>query len=289
MTKILFTGASSFTGTKFLDLYGKKYDIAVISRSYKDNPVDLNDSDSVTKLFNQIKPDVIVHLAATIGRDAGNADVLSADTKTTKHLVDLAKSDSIPFVYTSSEIVYDGRPDGMYEEDDDYHPRSRYGKSKVISEKYLREAGIPYLITRGNRYIGYPSAEFNRPKQFPDAVKDLMAGKLVHAEAKKLINPILIDDICDVIDHYIENDADKQVVINIGLPEAITYYQLFTDIARLAKLDLSLILDDGEEPGWLDNNTLNTSKLRVLGYPQRNYGETIEIISDAILSRTSKI
>lgn len=287
MKKILLTGASSFTGTKFLDLYGKKYDITVISRSSQNNPVDLNDLGAITKLYTAVKPDVIVHLAATIGRDAGNADVLSVDVKTTKHLIDLAKSDGIPFVYTSSEVVYNGRPNGMYEEDDDYNPRSDYGQSKVISEQYLKEAGIPYLITRGHRYIGYPSTGFDRPKQFPDAIRDLMAGKAVHAEAKKKVNLILVDDICDIIDHYIENDSDKQTILNMGMPETITYDKLLKDIAKRASIDPNLVLDDGEEAGWLDNNTLNTSKLRALGYPQRSYDEIVEVISEGILSHSS--
>lgn len=288
MKKILLTGASSFTGTKFLDLYGKKYDITTISRSDTDNPVDLTDIDAVTKIYNQVKPEVIVHLAATIGRDAGNADVLSVDVNTTKHLIDLAKNDRASFVYTSSEAVYGGRPDGMYEEGDDYRPRSDYGKSKVISEQYLKTAGIPYLITRGHRYIGYPSATFNRPKQFPDAIRALMAGKFVHAEAKKKVNLVLVDNICGIIDHYIQNDSNRQIILNMGMSEVITYSQLLKDIARKANLDATLVLNDGEEGGWLNNNTLSTKKLRRLGYPQQNYDEVVEIISKGILTSLSK-
>jgi dTDP-4-dehydrorhamnose reductase len=282
MRKLLLTGSSSFTGSKFLEIYGKKYDITVISRSHKDDPIDLNDLEAVTDLYNSVKPDAVVHLAATIGRDTGNADVLSVDVRTTKHLIDLAKSDSIPFIYTSSEVVYDGRPDGMYKENDDYNPRSDYGQSKVVSEKYLKEADIPYLITRGNRYIGYPSSGFDRPKQFPDALKDLVAGKVVHAEAKKKANLILVDDICDIIDHYIENDSDKQIVLNMGMPETITYSQLLKDIAKEASLDEDLIHNDGEEAGWLENNTLDTTRLKDLGYPQRNYDEIVKLIAEDI-------
>jgi dTDP-4-dehydrorhamnose reductase len=115
MKKIILTGASSFTGTKFIELYGSKYEIIPISRGDSSNPVDLNDHEKLVALFDTVRPDVVVHLAATIGRDANNADVLTVDTTTTKSLVDLAKLHHTPFVYTSSEIVYDGRPDGMYE------------------------------------------------------------------------------------------------------------------------------------------------------------------------------
>ncbi len=109
-----------------------------------------------------------------------------------------------------------------------------------------------------------------------------MAGKVVHAESKKKVNLILVDDICDIIDHYIQNDTDKQIILNMGMPKVTTYYELLVDAAEATGLDPSLIDEDGEEPGWLDNNTLSTEKQRSLGYPQRSYEEVIQVIADGI-------
>ncbi|HSW99997.1 MAG TPA: NAD-dependent epimerase/dehydratase family protein [Patescibacteria group bacterium] len=278
MKKIILTGASSFTGTKFIELYGSKYEITPVSRSNTTNPFDLNDREQLKALFAAIRPDAVVHLAATIGRDAHNANVLTVDVATTKSLIDLAKEQNIPFVYTSSEVVYDGRPDGMFEETDEYHPRSDYGKSKVISEEYLKASDLPYLITRGHRYIGYPSKGFDRPKQFPDALKDLTTGNEIHTDSKRKVTLILIDNICDIIDHYIEHDSDKQIILNMGMEKVTTYYNLWLDIARAASIDTELIHSDGDEPGWLMDSTLSTQKLRDLGYPQRSYEEVINTI-----------
>lgn len=284
MKKIILTGASSFTGTKFIELYGSKYHITPISRESGTNPIDLNDHEKLSALFETVRPEVVVHLAATIGRDANNADVLSVDTATTKSLVDLAKTHKTPFVYTSSEIVYDGRPDGMFEETDEYHPRSDYGKSKVIGEQYVKASGLPYLITRGHRYIGYPRPGFDRPKQFTDTLKDLMSGKEIHVDSKRKVTLILIDDICDIISRYIERDLDKQIILNMGMEKATTYYDVWLDIARAAGIDVALIHPDGDEPGWLLNNTLSTQKQRDLGYPQRSYEEVINTIVRGIKS-----
>lgn len=44
MKKIILTGASGFTGTKFIELHGSKYEITPISREDKTNPIDLNGS-----------------------------------------------------------------------------------------------------------------------------------------------------------------------------------------------------------------------------------------------------
>jgi len=289
MTKILLTGSSSFTGTKFIDLYGDKFDIAEVSRDHPTDPVDLQDAAAVQNFFKKVQPDIIVHLAATIGRDAGNADVLKVDVAATKTLVDLAKTRNIPFIYTSSEIVYDGKPEGMYEEDDEYHPRSSYGESKVISEEYIKASGLPYLITRGHRYVGFPSKRFNRPKQFPDALKDLMSGKEVHLDSKRKVTLILIDDICDAIYHHICHNLDKQILINVGMEKVTTYYDFWIDIAKTAGIDLSLLHDDGDEPGWLLNNTLSTARLRRLGYPQRSYEEIVRLIAENIRRASKKV
>lgn len=285
MKKVLLTGASGLTGTKFIELYGSKYEITSISRE-GENPVDLNDREKLWALFKRAQPDVIVHLAATIGREADRADVYSVDTTTTRTLIDLAKIHNVPFVYNSSEIIYEGRPDGMYEETDEYHTRSDYGRAKATNEKYLKASGVPYLITRGHRYIGYPNEHFNRDrsKKFFLTMKDLIDGKEVHLDAKRSITLPFIDDICDVIDHYIEHDLNKKIVLNVGMEKVTTYYDLWCDIARASGIDTALIHNDGDESKWLPDNTLSTKKLRKLGYPQRSYEDIIETIAKGIIS-----
>lgn len=286
MKRIILTGASGFTGTKFIELYGSKYKITPISRENKANPIDLRDYEKLVRVFKAAQPDIVVHLAATIGREANKADVFSVDTTTTKSLIDLAKIHKMPFVYNSSEIVYEGRPNGMYKETDKYHERSDYGKAKAANEKYLKASGLPYLITRGHRYIGYPSDDFDRDrsKKFSLTMRDLISGKEVHLDSKRNITLPLIDDICDVIDHYIKHDSNKQIILNVGMKEIVTYYKLWNDIAHLAGIDTALIHNDGDEPKWLPNNTLSTDKLQHLGYPQRSYEEVVRIIANGIRS-----
>ena len=106
----------------------------------------------------------------------------------------------------------------------------------------------------------------------------MLAGKDIHADSKRKVTLILIDDICDIIDYYIEHDTDKQIILNMGMEKVTTYYEIWLDVARAAEIDTGLIHDDGDEPGWLMNNTLSTKKLRDMGYPQRSYEEVISTI-----------
>lgn len=282
MKKIFLTGSSSYLGTKFVDLYGSYYKIAGISRDNTDKPIDLKDQVAVRSLFEQEHPDIIVHLAADLGRDiAKNDSIKETNPAITRLLIDLAKQKRAPIIFTSSEAVYGSKFDGMYTEDEVYEPRSAYGEAKVLSEKLIIESGLPYLITRGHRYVGV-SKRCQKSKQFVDAYQSLVGGSQIHVDAKKLFSPVLIDDICDVINHYIKVEPSAKRILNVGIGKPITYYDFLVDVANEAGLDKSLIIPDGEEAGWHDNNSLSTEKLHELGYPHRQYRDVLATIAKGL-------
>lgn len=279
MTKIFLTGPTSFLGTKFIELYGTKYEIFGISRADKDHPIDLLDFEAVKQAYTDFHPDIVVHIAADLGRDSTTASTITeTNPAIVKNLVDLAKTTNTPFIFTSTEAVYGGKEQtGEYKEDDSFKPRSPYGESKVLSEDVVKSSGLPYLITRGHRYVGI-SKTYNRPKQFPDTLKALQAGQEIHLDSTKLFKPVLTNNICDIIDHYIEHDTDKQIVVNIGTDKATTFYDFMNDVARTLGHDANLIHPDGDEAGWPQNSTLSLEKIKALGYPTVSYEEMLETI-----------
>lgn len=272
MKKIFLTGSTSFLGTKFIELYGHKYDIFGLSRSDSKHPIDLMDFAAVQNAYQQFKPDIVIHTAADLGRDTTTASTITeTNPAITKHLVDLARGTGTPFIFTSTEAVYGGKEEaGEYAEDDQFKPRSPYGQSKVLSEAVVKASGLPYLITRGHRCVGI-SKGFDKPKQFPDTLKALLAGQAVHLDSTKLFKPVLINNICDIIDYYIEHDAHKQVIVNIGVDKPTTYYDFVRDVARTLGIDENLIHPDGNEAGWPQNSTLSLEKIQSLGYPALAY------------------
>lgn len=279
MTKIFLTGSTSFLGTKFIELDGDTYEIFGVSRADKAHPVDLLDFEAVKRSYKDFQPDVIVHIAADVGRDSTTVDTITeTNPAITKNLVELAKSTNTPFIFTSTEAVYGGKEDtGEYKEDDPFKPRSPYGQSKVLSEAVVKNSGLPYLITRGHRYVGI-SKTYDRPKQFPDALKTIKSGQELHLDSAKLFKPVLINNICDIFAHYIEHDMDKQIVVNIGTDKATTFFDFMSDVARELGFDTTLIHSDGNEAGWPQNSTLSLEKIRQLAYPMVNYAEMLEVI-----------
>lgn len=282
--KIFLTGASGFLGSKFVQLHGDDFEIFAVSRSHSETPIDLIDFPVVAKAFTEFQPDFVCHFAADLGRDTATAvTILETDPGITKHLVELAKPRNVPFIFASTEAVYGGKESaGNYKETDAPKPRSLYGQSKVLSETIIKESGLPYLITRGHRFVGVNFA-YNRPKQFPDALRSILRGETIHCDSKKLFTPMFIDNMCDVLVHYIEHDADKQLVLNIGIDRPVTYFELLRDVSLAMNLGTDLVQSDGEEAGWMQNGTLCVKTQRTAGYPTVTYDDMIKIIAEEAL------
>lgn len=276
-TKIFLTGSTGYLGTKFVDLYGLKFDILEVSRSAEPS-IDLLDVQAVKHAYREFKPDYIVHLAADTGRDSTTSDeIIKSTSQTMADLIQLAQIDRTPFIFSSTEAVYGGKKTGGYHETDAYNPRSSYGASKVAAEQLLKSSGLPYLITRGHRHVGV-SKRFKGPKQFPDTLSALERNEVMHLDSRKVFTPVLINHVCDIIVYHIEHQADKQTILNMGTDKSTTYYEFVSDVAKAVGISKELLMPDGNETGWPEDSSLSVKKLEELAYPTMRYDEMIQTI-----------
>lgn len=267
--KILVTGSTSFLGSKFIQLYENNYLILGISKHDATNPVDILSKEKLTKIFNDFKPEVLIHTAALV--DSNDPNLKESNIKGTVNLIDLAKQTNIPIVFTSSESVYGGKEEsGNYVETDLIKPRSAYAETKAECEALIQSSGLNYLIIRAHRFVGINNS-YNKPKQFPDALKMLTNGLEIHLDSHKLFKPCLINHISQIFAHYIEHDTDKKILINVGVDKVTNYFDFMKDVANTLGLNSELIKPDGEETGWPVNSTLSLEKMESLGYPMLSY------------------
>lgn len=280
--KILLTGSTSFLGSKFIELYKDTYNILGISKSDPTNPIDLLDLKSLKSTLESFVPDVIIHTAAIVDQDAEK--VRMPNIQSTKNIVEVAKINNTPIIFSSSESVYGGKEkEGNYLETDPYKPRSVYGETKVESEKIIIESGLNYLLTRAHRYVGINNI-YHKPKQFPDTLNKLIAGEHVILDDHKLFRPCLINNIADAYVHYIENDLDKKLIFNLGVDKSTSYFDFMVDVARSLNLDSKLIKSGGNELTWPENSTLSIDKLKYSKYPSFSYAELLDVIRQDYLS-----
>jgi dTDP-4-dehydrorhamnose reductase len=101
--------------------------------------VDLADFAAVRRHFAREQPALVIHCAALSRSPACQADPSLArrlNVEVTQFLTELAAD--VPFVFFSSDLVFDGRK-GSYVESDGVGPLSVYAETKVAAEEVVRQ------------------------------------------------------------------------------------------------------------------------------------------------------
>lgn len=115
--------------------------------------LDLADFQCVREEFRRARPSAIVHAAALSRSPACQADPALArrqNVEVTAHLSEL--STEIPFVFFSSDLVFDGKT-GNYTEDAAVNPLSVYAETKVLAERIVL-ANPRHLVVRTSLNCG---------------------------------------------------------------------------------------------------------------------------------------
>lgn len=130
------TGAGGLIGNYFVQTaaeFAPAWKILGLTRAQ----LDLTDKRAVREKFQRDQPQLIIHCAAQSKVPACESEpklawLLNVDV--TQTLAELAAE--IPFVFFSTDLVFDGRK-GNYVETDATNPVSVYGETKVAAEKIV--------------------------------------------------------------------------------------------------------------------------------------------------------
>jgi len=111
--------------------------------------LDLTDSKKINELVNQYEPDIIFHCAAFTQVDLAQKNEELArkiNSEATKYLTEAAIHNNAKLIYISTDYVFDGTKDGLYEIDDIPNPQSVYGKTKLEGEQYALEHNKTFIV-----------------------------------------------------------------------------------------------------------------------------------------------
>lgn len=169
MAKILVTGGAGFIGSNLADaLIEKGHEVAIVDdlstgQEQNINPkagfhkIDISDYESLSEVFDKIKPEAIFHLAAQINVrksvENPSRDV-EVNVKGTVNLLDLAVKHNVKhFLFSSTGgAIYGDQAQRPTPETEEANPQSPYGINKLTSEKYIhffaRNYGIKFTILR---------------------------------------------------------------------------------------------------------------------------------------------
>ena len=153
-TRVLVTGAAGQVGLDLMDVLRGEAPLggdpsfqpdgrAVIAGEFEAvgctrDTLDVTDRDAVVRTVNDIRPDVVVHLAAytAVDRAEGDSDACFAvNEQGTLNMSLAAHEVGAHLITISTDYVFDGKKGEAYVEYDEAHPLNVYGASKFEGEQ----------------------------------------------------------------------------------------------------------------------------------------------------------
>ena len=242
--KFLVTGSAGLIGNQLvLDLTTMKQ--TVYSCYYQTIPskgipiyLDLTDLDNITTIFEEIKPDVVIHLAALTDVEYCESNPKLAylvNTTATEKIVKESEKLGSFLIYLSTDYVFDGK-NGLYDEADSTNPINEYAKTKLYGEQAVKNCNTKWSILRTSTPFGYHSIK----KTFPEwIVENIKSKKLLNIVEDQFTSPTYIPNLSKMILEV--SKYNYEGLLHISGSTRISRYEFAKLIAEQLHLDTSLL------------------------------------------------
>jgi dTDP-glucose 4,6-dehydratase len=292
--KILVTGGAGFIGSNFVrHVLSTHPDDTVVNLdklTYAGNPANLADvADSPrytfvhgdicdAKLVRDVARgvDAVVNMAAESHVDRSLMDpdaFLRTDVFGVFTLLEAVRELRIPrLLHVSTDEVYGSLATGSARESDPLRPSNPYSASKaggdLLALAYWQTHRVPVVITRSSNNFG--------PYQYPEKVVPLFITNALEDEPLPLYGDgrnvrdwLYVLDNCAGIDLVLRQGHDGEIY-NIGGGTEVENVVLTRQILRLAGKAESLIRPVKDRPGHDRRYSLDSHKIRQLGWKTRH-------------------
>lgn len=291
--KILITGGAGFIGSNLVRLLLKEsapsqnFEVFNVDKltyagnlenlsdleddsRYRFVLADIADAAKMSEVFEEHRPDVVMHLAAESHVDRSIEDAspfIRTNVLGTQVLLDCSRKYGVQrFVHVSTDEVYgtlrENEP--AFTEKHQIDPNSPYSASKAASDLLVlachRTHGLPVVITRcSNNYGPYQFPE----KLIPLMIHNAMTGESlpVYGDGRNIRDWIHVEDHCRALLAVMERGTPGQAY-NIGGQAEVRNIEVVREILRILDKPESLILFVKDRPGHDWRYAINIEKLR---------------------------
>lgn len=230
---------------------------------------DARDYHALTAILVDIKPDVVVHLAAVSHANKSNKDPYSTfdhSLRTLENALDAARAGVKHFIYFSSSMVYGNFGTPSVDEESPCNPIGIYGALKFAGEKmviaYNQVFNLPYTIVRPSALYGERCVSRRVGQIF---LENAIYGKDITINGDESLDFTYIEDLCQGIAKVIENERSRNEIFNLTYGEA----RSVREMARMVQEAFPGIkIHDGEKDKFMPiRGTLSVNKAkRLLDY-----------------------
>lgn len=295
MTKILITGSNGLLGQKLVNKLAGKDNTHLIATARGENrlpftegytyhTMDISNPEEVNKVFDQVKPEIVIHTAAMTHVDQCESDkegCWDLNVNATENLLKAAERHNSFFIHLSTDFIFDGA-DGPYNEEAEANPVSFYGWSKLAAEKLVMHSKTKWAIARTVLVYGL-AHDMSRSNIILWVKNSLESGKNINVVNDQWRTPTLAEDLADGCILIAEQKAEG--IFNISGKDLLNPYQMAIMTADYFNLDKSLITEvDGTQftqPAKRPPKTgFDISKAQnVLGYDPMSFKDGIVFLA----------
>jgi dTDP-4-dehydrorhamnose reductase len=174
MKKMFVTGAGGMVGSYVAEVFkGWELGLSDIVEGFE--RVDVREAESVRKAIGDMRPDVVLHLAAAtdVDRCQREADwAYHSNALGTQNVALACQALDVPLVYISTGSVFSGEKAEPYIEFDEPGPVNVYAHAKLAGERIVASLLRRYYIVRAGWMIGGGA----RDTKFVGKIVDLIAA-----------------------------------------------------------------------------------------------------------------
>jgi dTDP-4-dehydrorhamnose reductase len=203
------------------------------------NMLDISDPRSVQRCIEKYKPWAIINSAGYVDVQKAESDseaCLRANLTGPTILARFCAENTIRLVSFSSDLVFDGRKNSPYNENDVTSPLNMYGISKAKAERSVLEIFPEALIIRTSAFF----SEFDQYNFVYKSLDAAMSKTEFMAADDVIISPTFVPDLVSAtLDLLLDEATGIWHISNNG---QISWYELAREAVRMAKLDEGFII-----------------------------------------------
>lgn len=203
-------------------------------------PLDVQDKTQVAQVFEEIKPDLVIHTASIGSVDYAEhhrEESWAVNVGGTLNIRQMCLRHNAKLIFISSNAVFDGKYP-LYSEDAPVNPINYYGELKVEGERWIQSGGLEYAIVRPILMYGWhlPTERGNWVTSWIRALSQGEHVKVVDdVRSKPLFAPNSAEAIWAII------TQNRTGVYHVAGADYITLHEFAINTAEVFGLDASLI------------------------------------------------
>jgi dTDP-4-dehydrorhamnose reductase len=269
--KIALTGSDGMLGSDIKKIFS---DVELTALTLHD--FDITDLDKSVKAIKAIKPDYLIHVAAYADVDGSENDPETAFLVNgigTRNITMACEEIKCPVIYISTDYVFDGTKNELYNEWDKPNPLNKYGLSKLMGEQFVTSLTNRFYIARTSWLYG------KKGKNFVDTIIRLLSDKdEIDVVNDQVGSPTYTYDLARKLRELIGRGYGTYHITNTS---HCSWYEFAVEIAKIKGIDKKInpitsgkLERPAKRPAF---SVLNNTMLRIEGIePARHWKEALK-------------